>query len=55
MDVRILHTSVDGPIAFSVSINAIPIPGAVWLLGSGLVALVGLRKKFRGKNGSDMR
>jgi hypothetical protein len=25
----------------------IPIPGAVWLLGSGLIALVGLRKKFR--------
>jgi hypothetical protein len=24
-----------------------PIPGAVWLLGSGLVGLVGLRRKFR--------
>jgi len=29
------------------SITAIPIPGAVWLLGSGLIGLVGLRKKFR--------
>jgi hypothetical protein len=25
----------------------VPIPGAVWLLGSGLVSLVGLRKKFK--------
>jgi len=25
-----------------------PVPGAVWLLGSGLLALVGLRRKFRG-------
>jgi hypothetical protein len=27
--------------------NVVPIPGAVWLLGSGLVGLVGLRRKFR--------
>ncbi len=26
---------------------AVPIPGAVWLLGSGLVGLVGLRRKFK--------
>ncbi len=25
-----------------------PIPGAVWLLGTGLLGLVGLRKKFKG-------
>lgn len=25
----------------------VPIPGAVWLLGSGLIGLVGIRKKFR--------
>ncbi len=32
--------------------NAVPIPGAVWLLGSGLIGLVGLRTKFmkEGKN-----
>jgi hypothetical protein len=28
-------------------ITVVPIPGAVWLLGSGLIALVGLRKKFK--------
>mgnify|MGYP006308523797 FL=1 len=27
--------------------NAVPIPGAVWLLGSGLVGLLGVRKRFR--------
>jgi hypothetical protein len=29
-----------------IDIDAFPIPGAVWLLGSGLIALVGLRRKF---------
>jgi hypothetical protein len=27
--------------------NPIPLPGAVWLLGSGLLGLIGLRKKLR--------
>lgn len=27
--------------------SPVPIPGAVWLLGSGLVGLVGVRKRFR--------
>jgi len=27
--------------------NPIPIPGAAWLFGSGLIGLVGLRRKFR--------
>ena len=29
------------------SINPIPIPGAVWLLSSGLIGIVGFRKKFK--------
>ena len=28
--------------------SAVPIPGAVWLLGSGLLGLLGLRRKFVG-------
>ena len=30
---------------YDVGLNAVPIPGAVWLLGSGLVALVGIRRR----------
>jgi hypothetical protein len=28
--------------------HAVPVPGAVWLLGSGLIGLVGLRRKYQG-------
>jgi hypothetical protein len=35
---------------FEVSVNAVPIPAAVWLLSSGLIALLGFRKKFHGRN-----
>lgn len=31
-----------------ISVNAVPIPGAVWLLGSGLLGLVGLRRFRKG-------
>ena len=27
--------------------NLVPIPGAAWLLGSGILCLVGLRRKFK--------
>jgi hypothetical protein len=27
--------------------NLVPIPGAVWLLGSGLLGLIGFRRKFQ--------
>jgi hypothetical protein len=30
-----------------VSMNAVPIPGAIWLLGSGLVGLIGVRRKLK--------
>lgn len=26
---------------------AVPVPGAVWLLGSGLIGIVGIRRKFK--------
>jgi len=32
---------------FSIYVDPVPIPGAIWLLGSGFIGLVGLRRKFR--------
>jgi hypothetical protein len=29
----------------SLGLNAVPLPGAVWLLGAGLLGLIGLRRK----------
>ena len=30
----------------NITVNAVPIPGALWLLGSGLIGMVGLRRKL---------
>ena len=35
------------PIRIQGYASSVPIPGAVWLLGSGLIGLVGLKKKFK--------
>jgi hypothetical protein len=40
-------TSVTGKITAVYDFTPVPIPGAVWLLASGLVGLVGLRKRFQ--------
>ena len=29
-----------------ISLSTVPLPGAVWLLGSGLIGIVGVRRKF---------
>ena len=36
----------DGYDIDAVKVNSTPIPGAAWLLGSGLIGLVGLRRRF---------
>jgi len=36
-----------GNITFDFNVSSVPIPGAVWLLGSGLIGIVGIRKKFK--------
>jgi hypothetical protein len=33
--------------AFRISGTPVPIPGAIWLLSSGLIGLIGLRRKFK--------
>jgi len=48
-----LHTNQNGgsmnidEIYYSSNASAIPIPGAVWLLGSGIIGIVGIRRKFK--------
>jgi len=39
-------TEVVDNITFNPASSTVPIPGAVWLLGSGLIGLVGFRKKL---------
>jgi len=36
---------LDGAAGADVGVNAVPIPGAIWLLGSGLVGMVGLKRR----------
>ena len=38
---------VRGIMTFTDEMAAVPIPGAVWLLGSGLIGMVGIRRKFK--------
>ena len=47
----IQYVRVDGPEGYMggeidafADVSAVPIPGAIWLLGSGLVGLMGLRR-----------
>ena len=32
---------------YNVQISAVPLPGSIWLLGSGLIGIVGVRRKFK--------
>jgi len=41
------QSSLSTNFAARVQANAVPIPAAVWLLGSGLIGIVGVRRKFK--------
>jgi hypothetical protein len=41
------NSLIDGTITIHYDYTAVPIPGAVWLLGSGLIGIVGLRRRFK--------
>ena len=46
-DISSLSNPNQGPLLDNVSLNAVPIPPSVWLLGSSLIGLVALRRRFR--------
>jgi hypothetical protein len=36
-----------GTITFDFNTTNVPLPSALWLLGSGLIGIVGVRRKFK--------
>lgn len=40
-----LDNTIDRLGRFNIYVDSVPIPGAVWLFGSGLVGLIGLRRR----------
>ena len=44
--IRLQNLGLDGKGSLKAPETYVPIPGAVWLLGSGLIGLVGLRRKM---------
>lgn len=41
-----LISGLYGPAVDNVRVNVVPVPAAVWLLGCGLICLLGLRRRF---------
>ncbi len=41
------YASAGNNLTWDAGMHAVPIPGALWLLGSGLIGLAGLKKKLR--------
>ncbi|HET6491124.1 MAG TPA: hypothetical protein VFG28_15315 [Syntrophales bacterium] len=42
----IIHEA-QGVSSFNANLTAVPIPGAFWMLGTGLIGLLGIRRRFR--------
>jgi hypothetical protein len=42
-----VQSSGNGSFDIDFKVSAVPIPPAIWFLGSGIVGLVGVRRKFR--------
>jgi len=42
-----INAAAGSQFALGASVSAVPIPAAFWLLGSGLLGLIGYRRKFR--------
>jgi hypothetical protein len=42
----LLSSQPTGVVGGNVTVNVVPIPGAIWLLGSGLIGMVGIRRKL---------
>jgi hypothetical protein len=38
-------SAISGPVNFSIATSAVPVPAAVWLFGTAVLGLVGLRRK----------
>jgi hypothetical protein len=36
---------LEGEVSGTLKTSVVPVPGAVWLFGSGLISLIGLRRK----------
>lgn len=47
--IRDRRSSISGIQTVTILSQTVPVPGALWLLGSGLIGVVGLRRKFSNK------
>ena len=47
----VLTDNYVGIVNLTTKTSPVPLPGAIWLLGSGLLGLAGLRKQVRGQRG----
>lgn len=48
IDVFTMNANIVLNLSNQVTVSPVPLPGAIWLFGSGLVGLIGLKRKFLG-------